>query len=80
MTRQFSSPNGPLPHQPRSTPSIAQHEVAQIRQTVAMLQPGSMANVRREEVLRLVAEVQRLQNDLTDLTSGLRHLLDRTAS
>jgi hypothetical protein len=64
---------------PRPTPAIAQHEVAQLRQTVAMLQPGSMATIRREEVLRLVAEVQRLQNDLTDLTSGLRTLLDRSA-
>ncbi|NOX28538.1 MAG: hypothetical protein GXP35_00570 [Actinobacteria bacterium] len=62
-----------------STPAIAQHEVAQIRQTVAMLQPGSMASMRREEVLRLVAEVQRLQNDLTHLTSGLRTLLAKTA-
>ncbi|MCB0991204.1 MAG: hypothetical protein R2770_18545 [Acidimicrobiales bacterium] len=59
---------------------MAQHEIAQLRQTVAMLQPGSNASVRREDILRLVAEVQRLQNDLNGLTSGLRTLLDRSAS
>ena len=67
----------PGPRAPRAA-AIAQHEVAQIRQTVAMLQPGSMASVRREEVLRLVAEVHRLQDDLNDLTTGLRALLERS--
>ena len=45
----------------------------------SMTHPGSQASVRREDVLRLVAEVQRLQNDLNGLTTGLRALLERTA-
>ncbi len=62
-----------------TSPRIAQHEIAQIRQTVAMLQPGSQASVQREEVLRLVAEVQRLQKDLNGLTTGLQALLNRAS-
>ena len=56
------------------------HEIAQIRQTVAMLQPGTETQLSREDVLRMVAEINRLQNDLVSLTTGLRTLLDQSAS
>ncbi len=59
---------------------IASHEIARIRQTVAMLQPGADTQLRREDVLRLVAEINRLQNDLVTLTTGLRTLLDQSAT
>ena len=58
---------------------MAAHEIAQIRQTVAMLQPGSDTTLQREEVLRMVAEINRLQGDLVHLTTGLRTLLDQTS-
>lgn len=58
---------------------IAAHEIAQIRQTVAMLQPGADTRLPREDVLRMVAEITRLQRDLVRLTTGLRNLLDGTA-
>lgn len=56
------------------------HEIAQIRQTVAMLQPGTDTQLSRENVLRMVAEINRLQNDLVSLTTGLRTLLDQTSA
>lgn len=58
---------------------IAAHEIAQIRQTVAMLQPGSDTRVAREDVLRMIAEIGRLHGDLARLTEGLRELLDSTS-
>lgn len=59
---------------------MASHEIAQIRQTVAMLQPGSKTRLPREDVLRMVAEINRLQRDLMSLTNGLQTLLDKTPS
>jgi len=59
---------------------IASHEIAQIRQTVAMLQPGSKTRLPREDVLRMVSEINRLQHDLMSLTNGLRTLLDQAPS
>jgi hypothetical protein len=59
-----------------STHYIPAHEVAQIRQTVAMLQPGADTQLQREDVLRMVAEINRLQNELVTLTTGLRTLLN----
>jgi len=59
---------------------MASHEIAQIRQTVAMLQPGSTTRLPREDVLRMVAEINRLQRDLMSLTNGLQTLLDKTPS
>jgi len=59
---------------------MASHEIAQIRQTVAMLQPGSDIQLPREDVLRMVSEINRLQRDLVNLTGGLRSLLHQMAS
>lgn len=58
---------------------MASHEIAQIRQTVAMLQPGAETSLPREDVLRMVSEIKRLQQDLVTLTTGLRTLLDHVA-
>ncbi len=52
------------------------HEVVQLRQSVAMLQPGALTQLDREQVLRLIHEVEELRGDLAHLRSGLRGLLD----
>ncbi|MCP3854541.1 MAG: hypothetical protein GY745_04915 [Actinomycetia bacterium] len=57
-------------------PSMPLHEVIQLRQSVAMLQPGALTQLDREQVLRLIHEVEELRGDLTHLRSGLRGLLD----
>jgi len=59
---------------------MASHEIAQIRQTVAMLQPGSETRLPREDVLRMISQINRLERDLMSLTNGLRTLLDQTPS
>jgi len=59
---------------------MASHEVAQIRQTAAMLEPGSRTQLPREDVLRMVSEISRLQRDLLNLTTGLQTLLDQSSA
>ncbi len=52
------------------------HEVIQLRQSVAMLQPGALTTLTREQVLQLVAEIEQLRADLTGLRDSLRSPLD----
>lgn len=58
-------------------PAMPFHEVIQLRQSVAMLQPGALTQLNREQVLRLVHEVEELKGELDRLRAGLRELLEQ---
>jgi hypothetical protein len=54
---------------------LAQEELEQLRRSIAMLVPGSMA-MRREDALHLLAELGDVQQRLDRLRRGLRTLLN----
>ena len=50
-------------------------DLARIRRSVAMLEPGVLA-LRREDARQLLAELQRTEAELRRLRRGLRELLE----
>jgi hypothetical protein len=60
---------------PRSErPYLAREEIEQLRRSIAMLQPGSMA-MKRENAMRLLGDLGEVQGRLDQLRDGLRALL-----
>jgi hypothetical protein len=63
-----------------STP-IDPHELERLRRSIAMLRPDQPAGMKREEAIRIVEELQRLQRSDRrhgELLGRLRALLDET--
>ena len=52
------------------------YEIESLRRSLAMLQPGATAGLRREEAIDLIEEVQGLQSRLEHLKGELRRLAD----
>jgi predicted nucleic acid-binding Zn-ribbon protein len=52
------------------------YEIESLRRSLAMLQPGAMAGLRREEAMDLIEEVQGLQSRLEQLRMELRRLAE----
>ena len=59
---------------PPSPPPLAREEIEQLRRSIAMLQPGSMA-MKREDAMRLLSELGEVRGRLDGLCDGLRALL-----
>ena len=59
---------------PAGRPHLAKEEIEQLRRSIAMLQPGSMA-MKREDAMRLLSELGDIQQRLDRLREGLRALL-----
>jgi hypothetical protein len=55
-------------------PYLAREEIEQLRRSIAMLQPGSMA-MKREDAMRLLGELGEVRGRLDGLCDGLRVLL-----
>jgi hypothetical protein len=53
---------------------LAREELEQLRRSIAMLQPGSLA-MRREDAMQLLGELGDVQKRLDRLRDGLRALL-----
>jgi len=51
------------------------YELENLRRSIAMLLPGAAA-LDREAAMRLLGELQELENDLRSLRTGLRRLLE----
>lgn len=67
------------PHQP-ARPHLAREEIEQLRRSIAMLQPGSMA-MKRVDAMRLLGDLGEVRGRLDRLCHGLRTLLaDEDAS
>ena len=56
-------------------PHLAREEIEQLRRSIAMLQPGSLA-MTREDALRLLSELGEVRGRLDRLCNGLRALLE----
>jgi hypothetical protein len=55
------------------------HELERLRRSIAMLQPDQPAGLKREEAMRLLAELQRLQRSdrrHAELMARLRAIVD----
>jgi hypothetical protein len=52
------------------------HQLEQMRRSIAMLQPGTKAQLSREEAMRLISELQSLERQMRDLRLALRSVLD----
>jgi hypothetical protein len=52
------------------------YEIESLRRSLAMLQPGATAGLRREEAMDLIEEVQGLQSRLEQLRMELRRLAE----
>jgi hypothetical protein len=57
---------------------LAREELEQLRRSIAMLQPGAMA-MKREDAMRLLRQVDAIEERLERLRGGLRSLLDEDA-
>ena len=55
------------------------YQIENLRRSIAMLQPGATAGLRREDAMELIEEVQGLQQRLSHLTGELRRLVDEAA-
>jgi len=58
---------------------LDRHEVERLRRSIVMLYPGQVAGLKREEAMRLLAELQRLQSSdrrLVELITTLRRLVE----
>ena len=51
------------------------HELEDLRRSLAMLPPGSTANLTREEAMQLLSELQGLDERLRRLRAGLERVL-----
>ena len=56
------------------SPGRPKEEIEQLRRSIAMLSPGSMA-MKREDAMRLLGELGDIQQRLDRLRQGLRALL-----
>ncbi len=56
------------------SPARPKEEIEQLRRSIAMLQPGSMA-MKREDAMRLLSALGEVQGRLDKLRDGLRALL-----
>jgi hypothetical protein len=56
------------------------HQLEQMRRSIAMLQPGTKANLTREEAMRLIAELQDLERRMRALREALAGVSDSAAS
>jgi hypothetical protein len=54
---------------------LAGEEIEQLRRSIAMLQPASLA-MTREDAMRLLGNLREVQGRLDHLRDGLRALLD----
>lgn len=54
------------------------HQLEQMRRSIAMLQPGTKADLSREEAMRLIAEVQDLERRMRALRQALVGVLGNT--
>ena len=54
------------------------YEIESLRRSLAMLQPGAVAGLRREEAITLIEELQGVQSRLDQLRTELRRLVDET--
>lgn len=61
---------------PPGPPYLAREEIEQLRRSIAMLQPGSLA-MTREDAVRLFGELGEAKGRLDRLCNGLRALLER---
>jgi hypothetical protein len=59
---------------PPGRPYLAREEIEQLRRSIAMLQPGSMA-MNREHAMRLLGDLGDVQGRLDRLCDSLRALL-----
>ena len=59
---------------PPARPHLAKEEIEQLRLSIAMLQPGSLA-MKREDAMRLLGELGEVKGRLDRLCKGLRALL-----
>ena len=59
---------------PPGRPHLAREEIEQLRRSIAMLQPGSMA-MKREDAMRLLSELGEVRGRLDRLRDGLPALL-----
>ena len=60
-------------------PGIDPHEVERLRRSIAMLRPDQPASLKREEAIRILEELQRLQRSdrrHAELLARLRAVLD----
>jgi hypothetical protein len=59
---------------PPDRPHLAREEIEQLRRSIAMLQPGSLA-MKREDAMQLLGDLGEVQGRLDHLRNGLRALL-----
>jgi hypothetical protein len=52
------------------------HQLEQMRRSIAMLQPGTKADLTREEAMRLIAELQDLERRMRALREALAGVFD----
>ena len=58
--------------------AVDRHDLERLRRSVAVLQPGQPAGLKRDEAMRLLAEAQRLQRQLADVMARLRAIVEET--
>jgi hypothetical protein len=56
------------------------HQLEQMRRSIAMLQPGTKAQLSREEAMRLISELQDLERRMRDLRGALKGVLSEHPS
>src|SRR5580704_6217440 len=56
------------------------YEIESLRRSLAMLQPGATAGLRREDAINLIEEIQDRQSRLEQLRTELRRLADEGPS
>jgi hypothetical protein len=54
-------------------------DVENLRRSLAMLPPQAPAGLNREEAMRLLAQLQEMDQQLRDLREGLTALLERAS-
>ena len=52
------------------------HQLEQMRRSIAMLQPGTKADLSREDAMRLIAELQDVERRMRALREALTGVLD----
>ena len=70
----LSSGVGTYVRGPPNRPHLAREEIEQLRRSIAMLQPGSLA-MTREDAMRLLGELGEVRGRLDRLCDGLRPVL-----
>ncbi len=52
------------------------HELENLRRSLAMLSPGQVSGLRREDALRLIEDIEQLQARLWNLRDRVRRALE----